>query len=342
MFYDSKGDVVATCGDGPNNPAFAGPPFIARYAPADIARLEVQERPYLFVQFDNVCFRAPDIAACTGEEGLAREVASPIGKVIGTLKSTKDGAWTGSVLYAADGVRWLDPGPDISAYEFGMFDPWNHPLDNRWTILFAPNSQFLPSSTPTRCELYAADSPDGPNQERLTSWNELPLAHPISQIPCSPTKRPYVRLEIRVGVAKWRSLETVAVSDRIIHLAETAALGSRILEVSFHDDGSITIWRDEANPVQSQFRWRPGEQRIRVLAHLRNGSTAEADFNSGGYSGSSPSQNSYRGLSYTRQTNGTLVHSGTENIDIKDIAAFDLQVQDLNPSVTIPLHSPKD
>jgi hypothetical protein len=340
LFYDAKGVQIASCGDGPNNPGYGGPPFLARVAPADIASYEIQERPYEFFRFDDVAFDAPSIKAYSGSQGRDHVVVSPIGKVVGVIRPIKDGAWTSSILYAADGTRWLDPGKELATYEYGSFDPWNHPLNDVRSILFEPSIAFSPPTTPTTCEVYAADSPTGPRKERLTTWKEQPIREPITSINCLPTPRPYMRLEIRLGGGTWKTLETVGVDDRMLHAAETASPGTRILEVFIDDDGALRIWRDEREPVHAKAVWRPGKQRIRAVAHLRDGSVIDADFNMSGYSGSPSNERRCRGLEYSKETNGTLVQSGAKNIDIKQIASFEIQVQDLKPVVTIPVHSP--
>jgi len=342
FFYDSDGKLIARCGDGPNNPGHMRPPYSSVINPLSIARFEVQERPYELVQFDGISFRAPRFAAHSGPQGREHAVESSIGKVLGVLKPTKDGAWSGYVLYAADGTRWLDPGSDalgteLAGLEYGMFNPWNQPLDDRRSILFEPNGAF---SAPTLCEIYAADSPDGPKEERLTSWDELPFRSPVTTIPCGRTTRPYMRLEVRAGGETWRTLETIAVTKRMYQAAEEGQPGTRVLEVFLHADGRIRIWADEAHPVSSTSKWQPGAQRIRVVARRLNGKTVDVNFNMSGFGGLPPHEDHYRGLEYTRQTNGTFVQSGAENIDMKDIEAFEIQVLDMKPVVSIPLHSP--
>jgi hypothetical protein len=316
--------------------------FFRHAAVGDIARFEVQERPYEFVRFDGVRFEAPKVRAYAGQEGLDHAVDSPIGKAIGVLKSTKDGGWTGSVLYAADGTRWRDPGQELAGYEYGIFDPWNHPLDNRWSMLIEPNQELSESNTPTSYEVYAADSPDGPKKEELTSWNEVRFRAPMTEIGCLPTKRPYIRVEIRVGGGTWTTLETIPVTDRMRDTSESGSPGSRVLEVFFNDYGAIRIWQNETEAVRSKSRWRFDEQRIRAIAHLRDGTVADLNFNMAGFSGTDPKKNRYHGLEYTRQANGTHVQSGAKSIDMKDIASFELQAQDLKPAPSILLHSPVD
>ena len=342
LFYDSKGGLLTSCGDGPNNAASWWGQFRPVGMPTDIASYEIQERPYEFVRFNDISFEVPEVKAYSGDQGSDHAVASPIGKVVGVLKTTRDGAWTGAVLYAADGTRWLDPGQALASYEYGQFDPWDHPLDDRMMILFEPSQGFLAQDPPTMCEVYAADSAHGPRKERLTSWNEQPFQSPTTMIGFGLTTRPYLHLDVRVGDGTWRTLETVIVTDRLLHSAETVLLGFRVLEVFLDNDGSIRIWEDEPDPVTSKSRWRPGEQRLRVIANLRKGGTTEANINMGGTSGSPPNEKGYRGLEYSRQTNGTRVQSGAKWIDLKDVASFEIQVQDLKPSVTIAIHSPKD
>jgi len=346
-FYDSKGNLIASCGDGPNTPGSMGnlsQGFVVGggIARGDIARYEVQERPYEFVKFDEVSFDSPKFKAYLGRQGLDHAVDSSIGKVLGVLKTTKDGPWMGNILYSGDGTRWRDPGNDLSIYENGMFDPWNHPLDYRWNILFEPKQEFSSSTTPTTCEVYAADAPDGPRKELLSNWNEMPFRMPMTYISCKPTIRPYIHVEIRAGEGTWRTVEQIPVNERMLSSAETGSLGTRVLFVRLEEDGRIRSWVGDENSPLPQSSWRPNEQRIRAIARLRSGGFVDADFNMGGFSGTNPTKNRYHGLEYTRQLNGTHVQSGAKSIDIKDIESFELQVQDLKAAITIPVHSPVD
>ena len=342
FFYDSNGLQIASCGDGLNSPGYTRSSFFTHGAPLDIARFEVQERPYEFVQFDRVSFDAPQFKAYSGQQGLDHALDSPIGKVVGVLKPTRDGPWSGTVLYSADGTRWIDPGPEFASYEYGNFDSWNNPLDERGSILFEPNHEFSSSTTPTSCEVYAVDSPDGPRKERLTSANELPFRAPVTMIPFKRTTRPYMRIEVRVGEGVWRTLDTIVEIDRLLSAAQAMPLGSRALEVFFDDDGGVRIWQGEPMPVRSKSTWHPGEQRVRAIAHMGDGTFADVNFNMAGYSGVDPNAKRYRGLEYTRQSNGVKIQSGFKTIDMKDISSIELQVQDLKAAISIPVHSPVD
>ena len=340
LFYNSQGDVVATCGDRASGSGYAYSFFLKQHGIADISRFEIQERPYEFATFEAVSFEPPHISAHTGSQGLDHAVDSRLGKVIGLIKPTKDGAWSGSLLYAADGTRWIDPGMQLAGYEYGQFDPWNHPLVEQWSILFEPVHEFSTASTPVTCEVYASDTPTGPKLETLTGWNEMPFRMPMTMISCKPTKHPYVQMHIRAGEGTWRTLESIVVSDHMFAAAEKGAPGTRVLEVFLDDTGSIRIWRDEQTPVTSKSTWHPGEQRIRAIAHLRDGRIAEVDFNTSGYSGTPPHEQRTRGFEFTRQLNGTHVQSGFKSIDLKDILSFEIQQQDLKVPVVISLHAP--
>jgi hypothetical protein len=333
IFYDSKGTQVVACGDGPNIPG-----YINRWA-KDIARIEVQERPYSYVDFDRVAFDPQETPkGYRGQEGRDHTIDTPIGKVVGVLKPTHDGAWVGSLLYATDGVRWLDPEPSLAGMEQGMFDPWDHPADNRRSILIEPNEALVASKTPTKIEIFAADSPDGPNQERLTIWDELPLRLPISEISCNPTERPYMRLDVRVGDGDWRTIETIPITDKMLNVAKRGVYGTRVLEVSCLSNGGISTWKDQPKPIPSPSKWRPDQEIVRVVARLHDGQTLEVNFNEAG--GSPTNAVSFRGLALTRQAAGTYIPSGAKNLDIRDISALEIQVQDLKHPVAIPLHTP--
>ena len=339
FFYDSSGQVIASCGDGPNNPGYARAFFSRGGGPTDIVRFEVQERPYEFTTFGDVNFVAPQFKSYSGAQGFNHAVDTVAGKVVGVLRSTTVNSWEGSVLYAADGTRWIDPGQDLSPYEYGQFDPWNHPPMDQWSILFEPIEGFLPT-TPVKCDVYASDSPGGSNKEKLTSWNEMPFRTPLTMIQVKPTTRPYVRVEMQIGVGTWKQLETIEVTDRMRSAAESGSPGARVLEVFCDDTGSIRIGREEGPLVASKASWDPKVQPIRVIAHLRDGKTADVNFNMSGFGGSPPNESRYHGLEFTRQLNGTHVQSGFKNLDFKDIASFELQVQDLKPPINIPVHSP--
>lgn len=342
LFYDSRGTLVASCSDGPNNAGYAGGMLSIRGGVSDLSRFEVRERPYKFVRFDGVSFDAPSVKAYDGQKGLDHAESCAIGKVLGVLKPTKDGPWMGYTLYAADGTRWRDPGQDIAGYEYGSFDSWNHPLDERLDLLFAPESEFIAANTPTTCEVYASDSREGTRKEKLTSWSEMSFRGPMTSIPCKPTTRPYMRVEIRVGVGAWKTLETVAVADRVRNLAKGGAPGSNIVEVAIYDDGAIRIRKGEEKALETHAKWHPGEQRIRSIAHLIDGTIADVDFNMGGFGGAPPNERRYHGLELSWQANGAHVQSGFKRIDMMDIVSFELQVQDLRPALVIPIHSPTE
>ena len=164
----------------------------------------------------------------------------------------------------------------------------------------------------------------------------------MSYISCKPTARPYMLIKIRAGVGAWKTLETVKVDEQMLKRMESASPGTRILDVRFYNEGTIKIWKDETNPVGSELHWRKGEQRIRAIANLRSGGVDEVNFNASGYSGTKPpGTNGYRGMEYMKQSNGTSVMiSGGKSIDVKDVASFDLQAQDLKPVVSLVVHSP--
>jgi hypothetical protein len=62
-FYDVKGKVIATCGDGQNNSGYCGFYFTTAGGPGDITHFEIVERPYEYVQFDEVNFDPPEFPA---------------------------------------------------------------------------------------------------------------------------------------------------------------------------------------------------------------------------------------------------------------------------------------
>jgi hypothetical protein len=342
FFYDRKGRQIGSCGDGPNNPGYAGPFFFAHSLPADIARFEVQERPYEFVQFDGVSFDAPQVRAYSGQEGFDHVQDSAIGQIVGVLKSTKYGPWSGSVLYSSDGIRWVDPGPELAAFEYGQFDASNEPLGGRLNILIEPDQDLLAANAPTQCEVYAVDSPEGQRKEQLTGRNEMTLRAPMTSISCKATTRPYVRIEMRVGDGHWRTLDTIPVSEQMLGATKPASIGSMVLQVFFDDSGAIRIGKVGEGLVRSRARWRQGEDRVRVIARLRDGKAAEVDFNVSGYSGLPPNEKRYRGMVYAKHADGTHLQSGFKRIDLKDISSFEVQAQGFKPPLLIPVHSPVD
>ena len=341
FFYDSAGKVVATCGDGPNNVGYGQRSYRGRTGAADMVRFEVQERPYEFVQFDNVWFEAPQLNGYSGQEGLDHAVDSSVGKFVGVLKSTSDRGWSSINLFSADGTRWIDPGQEFAVYEHGEFDASTHPSNQQWSLLFQPTDKFLTAS-PVKCEIYASDSATGPSKEQLMKLDEMTIRSPTTVIQFSPTKRPFIRVEMQAGLGAWKPLETIAVDDRMLRTAESGTPGSRVLEVFFDDSGCIRVWKDDEPIIKSSSTWRPKEQRIRAIAHLRDGSTADVGTNMGGYSGVPPNGKGNSGLEYTRQLNGTRVQSGVRSFDFKGIASFEIQVQDYTPPVTVVLHAPVD
>ena len=343
VFYDAKGAEITHCGDGPNNPGsagYTGRMFLPSGGLSEIDHYEVQERPYAFVQFDKVCLEPPLLYAHSGKEGTDHFVETPIGNVVGLLKSTNDGPWRGNVLFAADGKRWIDPGIEMAGYEYGQFDPSNHPQDNRWNILLEPIHEFSDSTTPISCEVYAADSSDGPKKELLSSWRDIPFRTPMTTIPCSPTTRPYVRIEARVGDSVWKSLETIPVTDEMKIRAASGSPGSAAIAVSFYDNGAIKTVTNGSTYVQAKATWSPKNEQVRVVAHLKDGSIANVDFNTAGYSGNDPTKNKVRGLEYSRQSNGTQVMSAGKTIDFKTIVSFDIQSQEFTHPLIINLRSP--
>ena len=66
FFYNAKGVVITTCGDGQNNLGYMGPFFNPSGAPGPITHFEIQERPYAFVQFNEVNFDPPEFASDKG------------------------------------------------------------------------------------------------------------------------------------------------------------------------------------------------------------------------------------------------------------------------------------
>lgn len=346
-FYNANGAVVASCGDGPNNPGYYRLGFMNHAGPKDIVRFELQERPYQFVQFDDVCFKAPRLEAHRGSEGLARVIGSSVGQAIGILRPTKEGSWNGAVLYAADGIRWIDPGSELESLEYGGFDPWNQPLDERWNILFEPNMEILSPGVPTTCEIYAADSSFGPTREKLTAWNETPFRSPLTMITCAPTSREFLRLEVRVGTGEWRTMESIPITPAMHESAVRAAPGTRVLEVFFDDDGTIWLWRGEPEPIRSKSTYSRTEQSIRAIARLKSGATREVNFNISGTSivriggNSSRQVRQYRGIEVDRQASGTFVQLGSSNLKLAEIESIDLQAQDFKPAETMSIHSPR-
>jgi hypothetical protein len=338
LFFDSKGRQVASCSDGPNNAASFGWPNLLGSNPVDVVRFQVEERPYEFVKFDDVKFAAPRIEGHKGAQGREYAVKAPAGTVVGVLASTQEGPWNGSVLYAPDGTRWIDPDGGLDAYEYGQFDPWNHQQWANWNVLLEPNAQSA-SQAPSSCEVYAADSPNGPRQELLTLGSaSLTFRSPMTYILCKPTKRPYLRIEMKAGDGDWKTLHTVTVTEQMLHAAETAPLGTRILEVFYDDNGGVRVWRDESLPVKLQKTWRPGEQRIRTLARLRDGSVVEASTNMSGLGGTGVG---YLGLEYTRQASGVAIMLDGKSVDIRDVGAFEIQTQNFLPASATYVHSPQ-
>jgi hypothetical protein len=342
FLYDSKGVQIGTCGDGPNNPGYAGRTFIRSGAPSDLARFEIRERPYEFVRFDDVSLNAPHFAAYSGSEGFDHAVSSTVGRVVGVLKSTKDGAWSGNLLFAADGTRWIDPGNELAGYEYGLFDPWNRPQDTNLNILLERGPDPSPSSVPVNCNVYAAGREDGPNKEKLTVLNELQLRSPITQIPCKPTARPYLRIEISFGKGTWETFETIPVDTKMLATANHGSPGSRVLEVFFEEDGQVRVWKDEPDPVTLPTKLHPTAQQFRAIARLRDGKTVDVNFNMAGSGGSPPNERRYRGLEFIRQANGTMVQSGSKLINLNTVAAFELQVQEMKSAMVIPIHAPSN
>ena len=341
LFFDSAGRVVATCGEGPNNPGYARRWYPAPTGPADIVRFEIQERPYHFVQFDGVCFDPPQFTSYSGQQGLDHAMDSPLGEVIGVLKPTIERDWSGATLYAGDGTRWIDPGQELAAYESGHPNPVGQAQSQQWSILFRPIKTLSPS-VPVVCEVYAADSAEGAKLERLAKWNGMPLQQPITMIQCLPTKRPYIRLELQGGDGMWKKLDTIVVDPRLLQAAEKSPLGTRVFEVFYDESGSIRIWKDDEPISLSTATWDSQRQKIRAVAHMRDGTTVNVNNNMGGYSGVPPNEKRFSGMEFTRQLNGTKVQSGRMSLDFKDIASFELQVQDLKPPVSISIKSPID
>jgi hypothetical protein len=340
FLYNATGGLVATFGDGPNNSGYAGYAGFSRSGPTSVASFEIQERPYQFVRFDNICFDAPRLTAYSGEQGMDHALNSPMGQVFGVLRSTKDGAWSGSLLYAADGTRWIDPPANLTGYEYGMHDPWDHPLDTRLNILINRSPDFARPGTPISGEIHAADSPDGPDREKLGEFNEMMLTSPVMVISCEQTKRPYLRLTLNTGGGAWRNLQHIPVTERMLHSAESGPLGEQILTIDIHEDDGTTIAASGASPIHVATEWRPNSQRIRLLGHLRSGGDLEIQQNSSGFSGTDPTKHLMRGWSVSHQANGTKMMVGFKWVSIQDFTSFDLQSQELNPATTFSVHSP--
>ena len=340
LFYDSKGVSLGGCGDGPNNPGYLGHSLYWPSSPAKVASFEIQERPYEFVKFENVTLKAPEVEAYRVSEGVEHAAVSPIGKLLGVLEPGKEGPWRSVILYAADGKRWLDPGCELDGFEYGEYDPSNFVRDEVWDVLFQPSKEFLGNNGPITYDVFAADSPTGPPKERLTFDHEPQVMTPLTRIYSKATSRPYIRFEVQSGQGIWKTLESIPVTRQMLAVSEKGEVGSRVLDLYLDEDGSVRIHREGLQLFVSQPKWRPGKQRVRAIANLKDGTIADLNFNSSGYTGEQPRGHRYRGFEYSKQTAGTLVLSGSKWLDIKDIVSFELQAQDLNKPVWLSVHTP--
>ncbi len=313
----------------------------------EVVRVEVQSRPYRWIEFSGVRFD-PDPSqwepAYWGQEGFGKAVRVPgVGTLEGIVRPVAkytEGSY--GPLYAPDGKPWRGrPGPSSGGWSFPEYVG---PAPASACALFRLDPYDEKSLRRVRTTVYASTSavPGEGLGKILNGPGEDEQLGPVFGVPYLPDgTMPYVQFAVRPGDVEWRSSGAITPFRGALGRADQmdgVVTAGVVYRVSLRRDGSVDTgrcppeggYKTDSSPV----RWDAGGE-ARLVAVLRSGGRQVMQANAFDGQGG-------RDYEFVLSSEKGVVYSLGENpLRLADVAAFVVETRAFGAPVFFVAKAPR-